>query len=98
MLDLTVPQPCSYCRAGNYEIKVDPRWWDYEKFGLIQHTIGGYETQAREQSTAFGFVFQVGSPRLVLRCSHCGHIETFVFSRDARAPLQNWKFPEVPRS
>jgi len=98
VLDLTVPQPCLYCRAGNYEIKVDPRWWDHEKYGLVQDRMAGFETQARETSEAFGFVFQKMWPRLVLRCSHCGSIVTFQFSRDARAPLQNWKFPETPRS
>jgi serine/threonine protein kinase len=97
VLDLTVPQPCTYCRAGNYEITVDPRWWEWEKFGLVQHSMSQYETQARELSTAFGLVFSPGSPRLVLRCANCGHVESFSFSRGADN-LKNWKLPEPPKA
>jgi hypothetical protein len=97
VLDLTVPQLCTFCRAGNYEIKVDPRWWDHAKYGLVQDKMAGFETLAKEACEAYGFVFQAMSPRLVLRCSNCGHVQAFQFTRDARAPLKEWKFPEVLR-
>ena len=94
VLDLSVPQPCTYCRAGNYEIKVDPRWWDRQKYGLAQEKMAGFENLARETCEHYGFVYQAMWPRLVLRCPNCGNVQSFQFSRDAQAPLKEWKFPE----
>jgi serine/threonine protein kinase len=90
--DLTAPQPCSYCQAGKYAVEVDPRWWEPTKYGLSN----GELDRARDMSQAYGFVFQAMWPRLVLRCDHCGHVQTFQFSRDARAPMKNWTFPKGP--
>jgi len=98
VLDLAVPQLCSYCRAGNYDIKVDPRWWEREKSGFVEKEGGEFRRKVMNGCATFGFEYLETVPRLVLHCPHCGHVEQFTFSTDKRFPLQGCKFPPPPKS
>jgi len=90
VLDLTAPQPCHYCAAGNYEVRVNPRWW----YGWLgpgrQDTRPGEAFEhARNQCQQYGIPANPASPWLVLQCGYCGNVQAFqLFHTDE--PRKNW--------
>jgi tRNA A-37 threonylcarbamoyl transferase component Bud32 len=93
VLDLSVPQACHYCGAGNYEIRVDPRWWDHERYHLAASRPGEFQERARENCLHYGLNYRPGAPWLVQQCSHCGNVQVFQFF-EAPGPVKNWRLKE----
>jgi serine/threonine protein kinase len=75
VLDLNVPQRCTFCLAGNYEVVVDPQWWS----GSFKpgQGVGDAFAHAQNACKSYGLLANHGAPWLVLRCNRCGHVQIF---------------------
>jgi len=90
VLDVSVPQPCHYCRGGNYKIRVDPRWWIPAMYPRPEQTPGEWRHFAEQMSRRYGLAFNPDTPSLVLQCEYCGNVQVFDFS-NGPGPLKNWQ-------
>jgi serine/threonine protein kinase len=87
VLDLSVPQPCHYCRAGNYKTRVDPRWWIPEMYPRPQERPNEWRHTADETCRRYGL--NPVTPWLVLQCEYCGNVQVFDLS-NGPGVLKNW--------
>ncbi len=82
VLNLETPQRCHYCCAGDYKIRVDPRWWFLDRFPDVARRINlgsqpGHQ-YGMEQLRTYGITAGgQGMPWLVLVCESCGNLQIF---------------------
>lgn len=67
-IDISAPQPCSYCARADYEVRCDPRWW----LALEQN-----RKKIQETLDQHGIQRPIGRPWLILVCPSCGHMQVF---------------------
>jgi hypothetical protein len=68
-VDLSAPQPCTYCGVGLYEVQADPKLWEGNDQAQTQ--------KIHEALSRYGIYNAMQPAWMILRCDHCGHLQTF---------------------
>lgn len=77
-IDITIPQQCSFCRTGKYDIHVD-----------MQNSLGGRLDNLLVKIERFGFPRYDDQRWIIMICDNCAHVA--FFRPDLSANRDAWK-------